>query len=135
MRSRPQPNRDTNIPKIYILLSLFWLPCFKTFGTLFFVSFFFKRYGSCQKISAVCIPHSVFDKSFLGDWMVFQNQAARWFISMVFSSSPGFFTLTSSRWDFQGPPRTWDPLGPILISYHSYVRIPERHGNSMGSSP
>ena len=31
------------------------------------------------------------------------------------------------QWDFQGPPRTWDPL-PILFPYHSHFRIPNLFG-------
>ena len=57
MRSRPQPNRDTNIPKvIYILLSLFWLPCFTTFGTLFFCHFFLCSMGAARKYRRYAYP-------------------------------------------------------------------------------
>ena len=55
VRSRPQPNRDTNIPK-YILLSLFWLPCFKTFGTLFLSRSFSNGMGAARKYRRYAYP-------------------------------------------------------------------------------
>ena len=52
---------------------------------------------------------------------------SQWPVGVTTSCTWRFWQLRGGQWDFQGPPRTWDPLmvsrTHTSFPYHSHVRI------------